>query len=159
MLQLPYHLTVLPLPWGFFFHAEVIWPGKGHLQSIIFCVMFDSMLLDLYTSWVGHFKMTKNKLVAWKEGGSAGAFLYFLDTRKLCGTFFLISRSPSCPCSRSIFGTIYILPKSSFNLTNPFFYRIIVHLFIFLHSMQSSAWWNMLRLQEPSALLLRHLLI
>lgn len=28
---------------------KVTWPGKGPLQSIIFCLVFDLMLLDLCT--------------------------------------------------------------------------------------------------------------
>lgn len=45
--------------------------------------------------------MKMSKLVAWKDGGEVLGLFFNLDTGRLHGAAFLISRSPSCPCFSS----------------------------------------------------------
>lgn len=82
MLQFPNHLSVLAVPGGFLFHT----PSRGKRWIYVTWWRFSPKLRFLCDVWfvgfgsvhlgVAHFQMKMNKLAAWKEGGSAGAFLY-----------------------------------------------------------------------------------
>lgn len=91
--------------------------------------MSDLLVLDLCTLWVAHFQMKMNKL---KGTGKCWSF----PLTRILGD-----------CTVPSFYT-KVLSKSSLIYLTSSFQGIIVHLFIFLHSMQSSSGWNVLWLQE-----------